>query len=128
MVMADDRPSTPELEPREPTLEDLRDLRREVNQRGARYVVVGGFAVRAAGYNRSTMDVDLIVAVDPDNESRVFSALATLPENAVRDLRPGELGQYNVIRVADEILVGLMGSARGHQLRRSGQGRGRAGG
>jgi len=33
MVMADDRPSTSELEPREPTVEDLRDLCRELNQR-----------------------------------------------------------------------------------------------
>jgi len=82
--MADDRPSTSELEPREPTVEDLRDLCRELNQRQARYVVVGGFAIRAAGYNRRTMDVDLIVAGDGDNESRVFSALATLPDNAVR--------------------------------------------
>ena len=113
MVMADDRPSTSELEPREPTVEDLRDLCRELNQRGARYVVVGGFAVRAAGYNRRTMDVDLIVADDRDNESRVFSALSTLPDNAVRELQPGELQQYNVIRVADEILVDLMRSAGG---------------
>ena len=41
MVMADDRPSS-ELESREPTVEDLRDLCRELNQRGAKYVVVGG--------------------------------------------------------------------------------------
>jgi hypothetical protein len=113
MVMADDRPSTSELEPREPTVEDLRDLCRELNQRNARYVVVGGFAVRAAGYNRRTMDVDLVVAADRDNESRVFSALSTLPDNAVRELQPGELQQYNVIRVADEILVDLMRSAGG---------------
>ena len=113
MAMADDRPSTPELEPREPTVEDLRDLCRELNQRQARYVVVGGFAVRAAGYNRRTMDVDLMVAVDPENEARIFSALATLPDNAVRELQPGELQQYNVIRVADEILVDLMRSAGG---------------
>ena len=113
MAMADDRPSTPELEPREPTVEDLRDLCRELTQRQARYVVVGGFAVRAAGYNRRTMDVDLVVAVDSDNESRVFSALSTLPDNAVREVQPGELQQYNVIRVADEILVDLMRSAGG---------------
>jgi hypothetical protein len=113
MVMADDRPSTSELEPREPTVEDLRDLCRELNQRQARYVVVGGFAMRAAGYLRRTMDVDLIVAGDRDNESRVFSALATLPDNAVRELQPGELQQYNVIRVADEVLVDLMRSAGG---------------
>lgn len=70
MVMADDRPSD-ELESREPTVEDLRDLCRELNQRGAKYVVVGGFAIRAANYIRSTIDVDLIVATDADNEAHV---------------------------------------------------------
>jgi hypothetical protein len=88
-------------------------LCRELNQRGARYVVVGGFAIRAAGYNRRTMDVDLMVAADRENEARVFSALSTLPDNAVRELQPGELQQYTVIRVADEILVDLMRSAGG---------------
>lgn len=111
--MADDRSSPSALEPREPTVEDLRDLCRELNQRGAQYVVVGGFAIRAAGYNRRTMHVDLIVSRELDNEARVFSALSTLPDNAVRELQPGELQQYNVIRVADEILVDLMCSAGG---------------
>lgn len=110
--MADDRPAK-ELEPREPTVEDLRDLCRELNQRGAKYVVVGGFAMRAANYSRRTMDVDLIVAADLDNEAKVFSALSTLPDNAVRELQPGELKKYTVIRVGDEILVDLMRSAGG---------------
>lgn len=112
MVMADDRPSN-ELESREPTVEDLRDLCRELNRRGAKYVVVGGFAMRAANYNRRTMDVDLMVAADLENEAKVFGALSTLPDNAVRELRPGELQQYNVIRVGDEILVDLMRAAGG---------------
>src|SRR5436189_5964837 len=59
------------------------------------------------------MDVDLIVAVDLENEARVFGALATLPDNAVRELQPGELQRFNVIRVADEILIDLMCSACG---------------
>ena len=59
--MADDLPSN-ELTSREPTVEDLRDLCRELNQRGAKYVVVGGFAIRAANYNRRTMDVDLMTS------------------------------------------------------------------
>jgi len=113
MAVEDDRPPDAELASREPTLEDLRDLCRALNERNARYVVIGGFAIRAAGYNRRTMDVDLIVAADPDNEARVFAALATLPDNAVRELQPGELLQYSVIRVADEILVDLMRSAGG---------------
>jgi predicted nucleotidyltransferase len=112
MVMADDRSSN-ELAPREPTVEDLRDLCRELNQRGAKYVVIGGFAIRAANYNRRTMDVDLLVSADPENEARVFSALATLPDNAVCELRPGELQKYNIIRVGDEIVVDLMRTAGG---------------
>ena len=112
MVMADDSPSN-ELEPRQPTLEDLRDLCRELNQRGAKYVVIGGFAIRAANYNRGTMDVDLIVAADLENEAKVFAALSTLPDNAVRELQPGELQLHNVIRVGDEIVVDLLRSAGG---------------
>jgi hypothetical protein len=110
--MADDRSSS-ELEPREPTVEDLRDLCRELNQRGARYVVVGGFAMRAANCNCRTMDVDLVVAPDAENEEKVFSALSTLPDKAVRELQPGELRQYNIIRVGDEIVVDLMCTAGG---------------
>ena len=110
--MADDLSSN-ELEPRQPSVEDLRDLCRELNQRGARYVVIGGFAMRALNLNRSTMDVDLLVASDADNEARVFAALETLPDKAVRELQPGELQIHNVIRVGDEFVVDLLCSAGG---------------
>ncbi len=93
---------------RPPVQADVVSLCRELNQRKAKYVVVGGFAIIAAGLPRLTADVDLLVANDRENEARVFSALATLPDNAVRELQPGELQQYNVIRVADEFLVDLM--------------------
>jgi hypothetical protein len=76
-------------------------------------VVVGGFAIIATGLPRVTGDIDLVVAVDRENEAKIFSALSTLPDNAVRELQPGELQQYNVVRVADEILVDLMRSAGG---------------
>jgi hypothetical protein len=101
------------LECRPPVEGDIVALCRELNQRGAKYVVVGGFAIIAAGFPRFTGDVDLIVAADAENEAKVFSALATLPDNAVRELQPGELQLYNVIRVGDEILVDLMRSAGG---------------
>jgi hypothetical protein len=92
---------------RPPTEADLVNLCRELNQRGAKYLVIGGFAIIAAGLPRTTADVDLMVAVDLENEAKVFSALSTLPDNAVRELQPGELQQYNVI------LVDLMRSAGG---------------
>ncbi len=101
------------LECRPPVEADVVALCRELNQRGTKYVVVGGFAIIAAGFPRFTGDLDLIVAADAENEAKVFAALSTLPDNAVRELQPGELQKYNVIRVGDEILVDLMRSAGG---------------
>ena len=102
-----------ELECRPPTEADIVGLCRELNSRGALYVVVGGFAIIAAGFPRTTGDIDFLVASDPENEAKVFAALATLPDKAVNELRPGELQQFNVIRVADEVLVDLLVSAGG---------------
>lgn len=98
---------------RPPTQADLVALCRELNQHNAKYVVVGDLAIIAAGLPRMTTDVDLMVAADAENEAKVFSALATQPDNAGRELQPGELQLYNVIRVGDEILVDLMRSADG---------------
>jgi hypothetical protein len=102
-----------ELEPREPGLEDLIELCRELNRRGARYVVIGGFAIRAAGYVRRTMDIDLVVDTSLQNEALVYAALEILPDKAVRELKPGEVSEYGVVRVADEVVVDLMKSACG---------------
>ena len=113
MVMENDHPSGERLEPREPTVEDLVILCRELNRLGARYVVVGGFAMRAAGFVRQTMDLDLVVASDLENESLVYQALEVLPDKAVKELQPGELDKYTVIRVADEVVVDLMKTAGG---------------
>jgi len=98
---------------RPPTVEDLLLLCRELNRLGAKYLIVGGFAIRGAGYLRETYDLDLIVATDLENEAKVYQALAILPDKAVLELKPGEVSEYTVIRVADEITVDLMKSASG---------------
>jgi hypothetical protein len=98
---------------REPTLEDLVNLCRALNAATARYVVVGGFAIRAAGFVRRTMDVDLLVETGPDNEARVIQGLLVLPDRAARELQPGDVAEYGVVRVGDEILVDLMRSGCG---------------
>ncbi len=48
-----------------------------------------------------------------ENEAKVYAALEILPDKAVRELRPGEISQYTVVRVADEVIVDLMASAGG---------------
>lgn len=100
-------------ESREPSLEDLAELCRHLNEAEARYVVVGGFAIMQAGYPRRTMDIDLLVETSLENEAKLKSALMELPDQAIRDLNPGELNELGVIRVADEFVVDLMKSGCG---------------
>ncbi len=106
-------PETGELTSRAPVERDLVELCRELNARAARYLVVGGFAVIQAGLPRTTGDVDLVIDPSLENEAKVYDALATLPDGCARELKPGEVGEYLVVRVADEILVDLMAKASG---------------
>jgi len=110
MVPSDDG-ARPESRP--PLLEDLLKICRELNRHGARYVVIGGMAVIQAGFVRATEDIDLLVEASPENLERVQLALSILPDQAVRDVRPGDLDRYVVVRVADEVVVDLMKSACG---------------
>lgn len=104
---------TLDQECREPTLSDLVELCGWLNAEQARYVVVGGFAIRAAGYNRRTMDVDLLVETGAENEARVHRALERLPDHAIREVTIGEVAAHTVVRVADEYMVDLMRSGCG---------------
>ena len=106
-------PSGSDKVPRAPRLKDLSRLCAELNRLGARYVVVGGFAIIQAGYARFTDDLDLLVDASPENERRVFEALRCLPDKAVDQLEPGDVDKYIVVRVGDEILVDLIKSGCG---------------
>jgi hypothetical protein len=101
------------LESREPSVEDLVNLCRILNELEAEYIIIGGFAIRAAGYDRRTMDVDLLINTIPENEAKVYRALESLPDKAVLQLEPGEVARYQVVRIADEIVVDLMHAACG---------------
>lgn len=106
-------PETGELISRAPEKADLVDLCRQLQSRGAEFVVVGGFAIIMSGHKRTTGDIDLLIDASLENEAKVFDALATLPDGCVRELDPGDVGRYTVVRVSDEILVDLMASASG---------------
>ena len=100
-------------ESRVPQLSDLLSICRALNGAGARYVVVGGFAVILHGYARGTMDVDLLIDPSPANVRKIKAALAALPDNAAADVKDDDVERYTVVRVADEIVVDLMAKAAG---------------
>jgi diphthamide synthase (EF-2-diphthine--ammonia ligase) len=113
MDVEDDQQAEEGLESREPSAEDLVELCRRLNEEGAKYLVVGGFAIRSAGYLRATMDIDLVIDVSPENEAKVFEAMRSLPDRAVDGLDAGDVERFTVVRIADEIVVDLMQSASG---------------
>ena len=69
-------------ESRAPELEDLVSLCRALNAEGARYVLIGGFAVLLHGLVRTTKAIDLLVEASDENVRAVKRALGTLPDNA----------------------------------------------
>lgn len=101
------------LHVRAPTLEDLVRLCRSLNETAARYILIGGFAVIAHGGGRTTKDIDFLVDSSPENVARLKAALRILPDNAAEEIAEGDIESYNVVRVADEILIDLLGKACG---------------
>jgi len=101
----------PEVRP--PTLDDVRRICRALDEAGARYVLIGGFAVILHGGLRTTKDIDLLVDPAPENVARLKQALSILEDRAVLDVAPDDLRAYTVVRVADEVMVDLLASACG---------------
>lgn len=46
-----------------------------LNDAGVKYLIVGGLAVNAHGFQRFTMDVDLVIGLSPENITRGLYAL-----------------------------------------------------
>jgi hypothetical protein len=98
---------------RAPEPGDVVRICRALNEAGARYLLIGGFAVIAHGAGRFTKDIDLLVDDAPENVAKVKRALSVLPDNAAAEVEDDDLRRYVVVRVADEVVVDLMGRACG---------------
>ena len=54
---------------------DFREFLKLLDAREARYLLIGGYAVNAYGYVRNTVDMDVWIASDPDNQQKVLDAI-----------------------------------------------------
>jgi predicted nucleotidyltransferase len=107
----DQEPDVPEVRP--PTVDDVLRICRALDEAGARYVLIGGFAVILHGGERTTKDVDLLVDPAPENVERLKRALSVLEDNAAAEIDRSDLERYAVVRVADEVMVDLLAAACG---------------
>ena len=95
------------------TLEDLKLLLRSLNQHGVDYLLIGGYALSAHGYQRATTDIDLLVPATAQAGQRVKDALMVLPDRAAVDIEPAWFEEGENIRVADAFVVDIMLNANG---------------
>ena len=95
------------------TVEDLQQLIEHLNRENVDYLLIGGYALMALGYQRGTTDIDLLLPRDAETGERIKRALLYLPDQAARDLKPEWFAEDEAIRVADEIVIDLLFTASG---------------
>jgi hypothetical protein len=78
---------------------DLRELFRVLAEHGVDYLVIGGVAAQVHGRRRTTKDLDVTPAPDPENFKRLAAALVAL------DAHPVEFGPSAPTPTAEQLPV-----------------------
>jgi predicted nucleotidyltransferase len=102
-----------QLTARPASVDDLKLLLRALNDHGVDYLLIGGYALYALGYQRGTTDIDVVLRPTQEQGERVKQALMLLPDKVSKDLMPEWFAEGETIRVADEFVVDLMFNACG---------------
>ena len=95
------------------TVEDLKLLLRALNENNVDYLLIGGYALYALGYQRGTTDIDIVLRATREQGELVRRALLVLPDKAAEHLLPEWFVDGEAIRVADAFVVDLLFNACG---------------
>jgi len=95
------------------SVDDLKLLLRSLNDQQVEYLLIGGYALYALGYQRGTVDIDIVLPPTIEQGQRTKRALLLLPDGVARDLDPAWFIEGETIRVADAFVVDLMFNAAG---------------
>lgn len=99
------------------TWEDLKRIARYLEDTGAEYALVGGYALAVHGFNRFTEDIDLLVEPSAVNSRRWIAALERLPDHAAAELRANPdvfaSDRRHAVRINDELSIDVMPSVAG---------------
>lgn len=94
---------------RDPDSADLLRVCTNLNAIDAAYIVIGGMAMVAHGLNRGTGNIDLMVDCSTENLCKLRDALSILPDNAVADLVDSNTEICQIVGIADDVVVNLIG-------------------
>lgn len=93
------------------TLEQLTTICSALNKGRVKYVVIGGWAIYAHGYERTTRDIDLLIDPSDKNIKNLKEALRDALPEACAELKPDDLEKNVVVRmVGADAIVDIMKS------------------
>ena len=92
---------------------DLKLLLKALSTHGVDYLLIGGYALYALGYQRGTVDIDVVLRPTLEQGEKVKQALLLLPDGVAKDIDPAWFTEGETIRVADAFVVDLMFNACG---------------
>ena len=98
---------------RSATLDDLKMLLHALNENGVEYLLIGGYALAAHGYQRATTDIDVLVPATLEAGRKLKQALMVLPDQAAKDIDLTWFIEGDNIRVVDAFVVDVMLNANG---------------
>jgi len=90
------------------TINDLMNLIKSLNEKGAQYILIGGYALYAHGIHRATEDIDILVPTKREAALPIIEALMMLPDKTAKELEPEWFEEGENIRLADEFVVDLI--------------------
>jgi len=79
-----------------------------LNAAGAKYVVIGGFAMALHGVVRATKDIDILIEPTLENAARVLQALEGLAWGVARELDPSEVVAKPITIIGDDPRVDIL--------------------
>ena len=93
---------------------DFKEFLKLLNEKGVEYLLIDGYAVGYYGYPRATNDMDVWIAIAPDNSERMTAALREFgfdtPElSSALFLSPDRIVRMGIPPMRIEILTGISG-------------------
>lgn len=93
---------------------DFKEFLQSLNDQQVEYLLIGGYAVGYHGYPRATGDMDIWVAIHPDNAAKIVNALHIFGFGTIKLSPDLFLEEQNIIRMGNpplriEILTTVSG-------------------
>lgn len=98
------------------TVDDLKELAHSLKRHDVDYLLIGGYALHALGYQRNTTDIDLVLRPNRNQGERLKRAMLAVMGEGIQGLDPAWFEEGETIRLCEKFTVDLMFNACGESF------------